>query len=223
MKELFRHCLKKIYVICFFISFLFFSCSESETTIFEKGIEVETLKKSILNQSEQIQWLEPLEKNLLQDKKEEYSDRIEDKEFATSIGATVLAPLEGEIIYPEIKGFGSIDISKMNSEVKKISENFAENIMAFQKTPADEKYLDKLYALMVTDKKYIMSVFLYDVENLSVTFDSFILGQEHLGENFTQVPIRFYSEKTYFDVHLYIVKSNGWKIEQIRYGGLENE
>lgn len=194
----------------------FFSCSSDSSIDLSSGSE-ETLRQLAAKKEEEMLWTRELE-----------SVRLT-KEINTSSKVSTNIKLSPEIyavsnsdflpIYPSLSGFGSLDTTEINSELKNFLVKFADSVCSWK--------LDS--SLVKESSVFSLVIFKNDVENnwesffgkkFEITddisiFDSYIFGEPFAEENSVIVPIRFKNSSGYLDIHLFIDKTDGFKIAQI--------
>lgn len=128
-------------------------------------------------------------------------------------------------VYPEIPGFGSLDISALDSGARNTLDGFCTAIT--KGVDAD--------SFMANGQLYSLVLFLYDLnQNDNAAFGSYIIGEPFDADGVLECPVRFFyvnkksdsKEKAKpfnafdpsLDVYVYLIKNeNVWKIEQITY------
>lgn len=211
---------RKNYVFAIFLAvvfeILFFSCSADSSIDLSSGAE-ETLRQLAAKKEEELLWTRELE-----------SVRLT-KEINTSSAVSSSVKLSPEIysvsnsdfipLYPSISGFGSLNTTEISAELKKFLDEFSNSVAAWK--------LESSY--MKTSSVFSLVVFKYDVEHKwksffgkdfeiseeNPLFSSFFYGEPFFEEQSIIVPVRFKNESGFIDIHLYIDKSDEFKVVQI--------
>lgn len=172
------------------------SCSSSEG---ESAVDShKTLRRQAENLLTVTNWSEEIESNRL----------TEAVEIPSGISSSVkLSPLVlnasdsvTEKIYPDLEGFGSLNVSAMPPEVKKLVRNFAS---AFCKNEETDQF-------MASSSKYELGLLYKDLTLIfeqksedEPLFDSFIIGMEIQNNFICEVPLRFNKGKKSVDLTVY--------------------
>ena len=123
----YRRMNKKVFHLFIFCAiFALFSCAKSSDT--ENISTADTLKAAAEQKFSQIKWTDELEKdrlvkNISTVNTVEKNIQISPAVFINSSYSENLAP-----VYPVLEGFGSLDVSKLKPEIKKMTEQFAQSL-----------------------------------------------------------------------------------------------
>ncbi len=118
---------KKVFHLFIFCALsALFSCAKSSDT--ENISSTDTLKAAAEQKFSQIKWTDELEKdrlvkNISTVNTVEKNIQISPAVFINSSYSENLAP-----VYPVLEGFGSLDVSKLKPEIKKMTEQFAQSL-----------------------------------------------------------------------------------------------
>ncbi|MGN0739196.1 MAG: hypothetical protein ACI4LX_03390 [Treponema sp.] len=185
---------EKFAAVIFSVIFLFFSCS---TEINNQAMAGEENLKSITAQKEKtVQWTQELEKNRLSQK----IDSIEYVNQFLKLNPPTMTAFEAgmsrPIVYPELDGFASLDISDVDANIIFLINNFCRNL-------AKETECD---SFMNSESVFSLALFLYDAKNYGFSFKNtkWLIGKAFVLENGFEVPVRFVNENKKLDVHFYL-------------------
>lgn len=185
---------EKVSAIVFSIMFLFFSCS---TEINNQVMTGEDNLKSIAAQKEKtVQWTQELEKNRLSQK----IDSIEYINQFLRLNPPTMTAFEAgmsrTVIYPELDGFASLDISDVDANIISLINSFCKSL-------ANETECD---SFMNSESIFSLALFLYDAENYGFDFKNtkWLIGKAFVLENAFEIPVRFVNMNKKLDVHFYV-------------------
>lgn len=183
---------------------LFFSCSNTQNSVLTT--QENTLRSAVQEKNGNTTWSNELEPQLL-NKKANSNILVSDK---NSITPQFLASVKGlqPPVYPQIKNFASLDCSSMNTVLINLIQEFADALC--QGTEELDSYFQSDYFF-----NYVF--FKNDLEQLigDVNFTKYLICQGFESTELTQVPIRFYNQKEFVDLSLYLSYHGGYKITQI--------
>ena len=120
-------------------------------------------------------------------------------------------------LYPELKNFGSLDLSLLAPKAKTVIEKFIEG-----------QNQEKLEINCISpETRFLEPVFLEDFSNIDEV-TSFIVGKPIIIQNEFineyQVPVRLITEKGFYNALFFLVnQQDSYFIEQVSYGSLVSE
>lgn len=119
-----------------------------------------------------------------------------------------------ELIFPYIEGFGSLDVSDLNSEASSVIKAFCSNFCAGLQLEqfVEEKSIETLVFFCSDVKNFFDS---HKKINRDV-FTDFIYGKPFISDNSFQVPVSFWNESVRLTVFVYLNQESDWKINQIQ-------
>jgi len=189
----------------FFISIiclLFIACSNSPDSQLVM-IEEDTLKSIITNKEQNVLWTSELEGDVL-------SKNISDFDFLVSgvkgnLNLLKVMGSDNEAIFPEIKGFASLDFRNVPLVLKDFLISFGDSLCNEDALLA-EKYFDSSYIFT-----YVF--FRHEMEEAGIkNFSHYIIGRPYFFQDSLKVPFRFYYDKVYSDVFVCLKKSVDYKV-----------
>ena len=153
-----------------------------------------------------------------QDKESTWTIEVAPPEKAAPAPAVRLTPnnvfalrdeSRAETIYPQLEGFGSLNISLLDAEKLALINSFCEAVIAHNREKAE--------SLMNPQNAFLLTVFFDDIKN--VTFTSrYIIGQPGMRGSLWQVPVRFYAAGGWLGAWLFFRLGETLVIDQIIYG-----
>ena len=127
-------------------------------------------------------------------------------------------------LYPEIKSFASTDCSAMNTILLSTLNNFCQELC--KGTDNLQTYFYSNYFFNYIFFKSDLEEFIKELKTDENLFDRYIICKAFESQDLVQVPVRFYKNKEYIDLSVYLAYHNGYKITQIeviRWGKLYGE
>ena len=222
------------FVISIFSLCSFISCSHNQSTDIIY-LNEDTLQSITEIKENELQWTRELESvRLLRDisKNEAVSSSVK---LTSPVISIAYPEYFGSPVYPFLPGFGSLNTSLINSELKKNLDDFCSSISAWT---FSEKALD-------SSSLFFLALFKFDIENgwkdffdsdfpsqkkqteispaeegeevkeeKNSVFDRYIYGEPFFDEESVQIPVRFFCNKGSVDVLLYCSKDT-FKFNQI--------
>lgn len=189
-------------ICCIFIPFIFASCSKRD---YSSAKDSSTLREEALILESRITWAKELDDKSLSYESSEIANTDDPVLILLSTGDS------SELIYPSLPDFTVLDTSAYNIDQKATVDNFCSALVK-------NKSLD---SFIMNGYIYSLVLFRYNLEKEGINFSDitdYVLGKPFINENECQCPVRFYLDKRYLDVNLYIAKSGqNWKINQIEY------
>ena len=185
------------------------SCSNPQGIILTS--QEETLRNELKIKAEQTVWTNEIEPERL-------TSQINNKAKATDrayISPQMLNSIKElqPAVYPEIKGFASLDCSAMNKSMLATMNNFCTELC---------KGTENLQSYFYSDYFFNYVFFKNDFESIveqlkrdDVLFDRYVICKAFESQDLTQIPVRFYNNKDYVDLSVYLTYYNGYKITQI--------
>ncbi|MBO5236846.1 MAG: hypothetical protein J6B32_07035 [Spirochaetaceae bacterium] len=215
--------MKAVFAFLLFYLLFFLGCSNPQTDIEQKPEDYDnTLRKYLELQAQKIVWTEEIEPNVISEKKKKDAELFGSSRYSIPEVASVLNPLTEDLVFPGIEGLGLLDISTLDNSLRTLIDNFCNELITISSKSVEGKK-SVLYNSFIPEQNYILTIFLYDIENLPAFTKYLIFAPCQEGE-YTKIWIRFFSQEGYLDIELYgIETSQGWRFQQIKYGVLENE
>jgi hypothetical protein len=124
--------------------------------------------------------------------------------------AAASAKMTGNNIYPELPGFGSLNISNLNTEQRSIINRFCNAIIAANTQNAS--------AVFKASTRFLLVILFEDIK--TTKFDRFLIGAPMIIDSTWQIPVRFFSGGSHLDMQVYLIYEAGWFIDQIAYGDI---
>lgn len=184
--------LKRFYILSF-ISVLFFTgCSRSD--IADKLLQTKHLKKTADEYREQNQWTLELEKTRLSEKISSMDYISSDIRLNPDAFMAYEAGREKPAVYPEIDGFGSLDISDNDANAMAELYSFMTD---FKQGKECETYFDQ-------DSVFSLVLLVNDLSDFDLKNSYWYSGRAFVGEHAVQVPVRMVSSNRYVDMNVYL-------------------
>ena len=185
------------------------SCSNAQQIILTS--QEETLRNELQIKADNTIWTDEIEPERLNSKLNTNVTSSE-KAFNKPQMFNTIQELQ-PAVYPEIKGFASLDCSAMNETLLAAVNDFCTQLC---------KGTDNL-SHFFQDEYFFNYVFFKDdfepvVEELQkndILFDRYLICKGFENEDLAQVPVRFYNNKDYIDLSVYLTYHNGYKVTQI--------
>lgn len=184
--------LKRFYILTF-ISVLFFTgCSRSD--IADKLLQTKHLKKTADEYREQNQWTLELEKTRLSEKISSMDYISSEIRLNPDAFMAYEAGREKPAVYPEIDGFGSLDISDNDANAMAELYSFMTD---FKQGKECETYFDQ-------DSVFSLVLLVNDLSDFDLKNSYWYSGRAFVGEHAVQVPVRMVSSNRYVDMNVYL-------------------
>lgn len=211
---------KVVWLLPVFIVFFLFSCSNPQGIVLTS--QEDTLRNEVMIKSEQIVWSNEIEPEKLS---YEINDRATaaQKELITPQMLTSIKELQ-PAVYPEIKGFASLDYTAMNTSLISVMNDFCEQLC--NGTDDLQSFFYSKYFFNYVFFKTDFEPITKQLKKDDVLFDRFLICKGFESQDLTQVPVRFYNQKDFVDLYVYLTYHNGYKITQIeviRWGKINGE
>lgn len=202
--------MKKIFLfVSLAILLCLISCSNTQTIVLTS--QEDTLRNELQIKSGKTIWSNEIEPDRL-------SSTL-NKNISTSSRDIITPQMISTIkelqpaVYPEIKGFASLDCSAMNKALLSTLNDFCEQLCKGTDNLAPF-FLDQYFFNYVFFKNDIEPI----VEQLKkdeILFERYIICKAFENADIIQVPLRFYNNKDYIDLSVYLTYHNGYKVTQI--------
>ena len=202
-----------------FIAFSFYSCSNPQNVNLKS--QENTLRNELNNKSEKIIWTTEIDASRLNEEMNTFI-KIADKNL---ISPKLIQSLRDVTppVYPCIKDFESLDTSGMNTNLYTVVKDFCTKLT--DSSDSLDSYFNTNYFFnYVFFKKDLKDI--WPVEEDEELFDRFVICKAFENKDIAQVPVRFYKDKEFVDLSLYLAYYGEYKItkiEIIRWGNLNGE
>lgn len=184
--------LKRFYILSF-ISVLFFTgCSRSD--IADKLLKTKHLKNTADEYREQNQWTLELEKTRLSEKISSMDYISSEIRLNPDAFMAYEAGREKPAVYPEIDGFGSLDISDNDANAMAELYSFMTDLKQGKEC---ETYFDQ-------DSVFSLVLLVNDLSDFDLKNSYWYSGRAFVGEHAVQVPVRMVSSNRYVDMNVYL-------------------
>ena len=227
-KRIIIYCMNRIGIWYAAIVFVLFFCGCSQPGIPE-GSEMsdpDTVKSHMLQISTGIDWTAELEPDFLSRRKKNSSDRFASVQAVSGVGPVALYLFPEDYIYPELPGFGSLDITSLEPDLESVLKEFCSRLVLWYnaRLPEQRKNLEEdLAGYFVPIQTYMLTAFLYNTQDIS-SVTGYIYGTPFSDGSYRQIPVRFSNADGWFDVQVFFTRTaSGWQIEQVQYGAYVNE
>lgn len=216
---------RRFLLILFPVTFLFISCADSSGSKISSS-EFLTLKEEVLDFNKKTNWTDAIEPDRLSSNIKKVNKIASNvKLSSTSLAARSFT--EDEILYPHLKGFGSLNTALVPPGLRTLISDFYEAFSAGK----------SLVSLTKTESIYVLALFYYSLKNNFPEYDAFVskikegnskddsklFNRIIIGEPFIEginymVPLRLYSDEKTLDLTLFCAEDKGsWKIDQIQF------
>lgn len=193
-----------VFFSIFFI-IIFSSCNNANTPLNALN-SAETLQNEAEQKLLYADWNSEIEKNLLKKNTTQTDYVSRSVELNPSVMAALSSGENMASIYPELEGFGSLDISDVDDKVRGLMDDFCKAILVNSEKES----------FMANGRLHFLVLFLNDIKNYGL-LKSWIFGKPFISEDLFQIPIRFYFSSGTLDTFFYLVQiEETWKIDQIQ-------
>ena len=200
---------KVVWLLAAIILACLVSCSNPQGIILTS--QEDTLRNELQIKAEQTVWTNEIEPERLTSKINNKA-KAADRAFISPQMLNSIKELQ-PAVYPEIKGFASLDCSAMNKSLLATMNNFCTELC---------KGTENLQSYFYSDYFFNYVFFKNDFESIveqlkknDVLFDRYVICKAFESQDLTQIPVRFYNNKDYVDLSVYLTYYNGYKITQI--------
>ena len=224
--------LNKVLILFISTTLLFMSCSHKKVHI-SSDLNTNTIKDVFIQKNNEIIWVDELEPEKLSEKFS-FDEKLIAKEVERSPLMVITENISDNKVYPSLDGFTNLDISSMNSSLKKTINDFCESFQHKNIFTNVSKFFNSKFSfnavLFTEDFKlsYEKNVgkFPYKAdsndENINL-FNSYLLGKPEISLDFYEIPVRFYCQTKFVDLTLKIKDSVPYEIYDINIIGWEND
>ena len=188
--------------------FFLFSCSNSQGIILNN--QDETLRNEVSEKSKNTVWTNEIENGRLNSGLNTFIN-IYDNSLITPRLIQTLRDTNAPV-YPHIKNLASLDTSQMNP----ILLNYVKEFCTKLKSEGQEldSYFDQQYFFNYVFFKKDLTDIWPQTEGKEL-FEHFVICKAFEADDLIQVPVRFYKDKEYIDLSLYLIYHSGYKLTQI--------
>ena len=202
--------MNKFFGLFVFLVLLFLvSCSTPQNSVLTS--QEDTLRAALKDKSNKTIWTKEIEPERLTVKLN--SDiKVANRDMISPQMLSSIKYLQPPV-YPEIKGYASLDYSGINESLLKELNDFSEALC---------KSTENLESFFEPDYFFNYVFFKADLEEIEkslkkdeILFDRYLICKTFESEDIIQVPMRFYNKKDFVDLSVYLTYHNGYKITQI--------
>jgi hypothetical protein len=193
------------FVVFAFLFMLFTGCSANKQAETAAATEP-TVRQTIETRDGNTDWTLDFSKDAAAHAGEESIPLSPENIAAASVKLT------GNSIYPELPGFGSLNISNLSTEQRAVINRFCAAVIAANTQNAS--------AVFNRSTQFLLVIFFADIK--STKFDRFLIGKPVIIDSTWQIPVRFFAGKNHLDVQIYLIYEALWLIDQIAYGDITN-
>ena len=200
---------KIVWLLPGIVLFVLASCSNPQQIILTS--QEDTLRNEVEQKAGNIQWTNEIEPERLSS---EINNRAQasQKEYITPQMLSSIKELQ-PAVYPEIKGYASLDSSSMNASLLSVINEFSENLC--KSTENLESYFVSEYFFNYVFFKADFDPMIEKIKTDDIIFDRYVICKAFESSDIVQVPLRFYNKKDFVDLSVYLTYHNGYKITQI--------
>lgn len=196
------------------------SCSNPQASVLTA--QEDTLRNELEEKSKDMAWTAEIEADRLSS---ELNNKFTttDKEFISPQMLNSIKELQ-PAIYPQIKDFASLDSSAMNSSLLNVLNNFCSDLC--KGTDNLQNYFYSKYFFNYVFFKNDFEQIVDELKKDDLLFENYVICKTFENQDLTQVPVRFYNNKDYIDLSVYLAYHSGYKVTQIeviRWGKLYGE
>ena len=186
-------CKKALFCLILTASLLL-SCKNASDT--QNTAQNSTLKKITDNKNSEIQWTQELEKGRLSQKINRNDYIINSIKITPEVLIALDAGKNYTGVYPEIKGFASLDIRDIDTDALYLIDSF---FVSFINGRDCDKYMEK-------DSLYSLALFSFDLEELNIKPSScrYLVGKAIVADNSLAIPVRLYNNTDFVDTNVYL-------------------
>ena len=200
---------KIVWLLPGIVLFVLASCSNPQQIILTS--QEDTLRNEVEQKAGNIQWTNEIEPERLSS---EINNRAQasQKEYITPQMLSSIKELQ-PAVYPELKDFASLDCSAMNDSLLSMMNSFCKELCNGTENLASYFYTKYFfnYVFFKNDFEQVVE----DLKKDNILFDRYLICKAFEGEELVQVPVRFYNDKDYVDLSVYLTYHNGYKVTQI--------
>ena len=200
---------KIIPLFCGSLIFLFFSCSNPQSSVLTS--QESTLRNAVQEKNSNTVWTKEIEPDKLS-AKISTNINVQNKALINPQMLNTVKMLQ-PAVYPEIKGFASMDCTSMNQALLQTLTEFCNSLS--EGTQNISSFFDYEYfyncVFFINDLKELVGE---DKENEKL-FTSYYICKGFEGDELIQVPVRFYKNKKTLDLSVYLTYHGGYKVIQI--------
>lgn len=210
---------KSHFALLLTIPLLLASCSNAGNTKLSYS-DVDTIKEIIKDRESQVSWTRALEGSRL-DEDISADKEIYDKNIKLNHTIAKLNRAKQNSVFPEFPDFGSLDTRLLSFQTKEAVQKFCKSLSSDfynQQTSFDSSYIFNLVFFRNDFIEGWNKNFSEDFpakktkdeteEKKEELFTYWLLGEPFIGEEITQVPVRFYCKQGIVDVTLYLNRNN---------------
>ena len=202
--------MKKAFALLAGIFLIFLvSCSNPQNPVLTS--QEDTLRTALKEKSNKTIWTKELEADRLSVKLNS-NINVLNKEMITPQMLNSIKELQ-PAVYPEIKGYASLDSSSMNASLLSVINEFSENLC--KSTENLETYFVSEYFFNYVFFKADFDPMIEKIKTDDIIFDRYVICKAFESSDIVQVPLRFYNKKDFVDLSVYLTYHNGYKITQI--------
>lgn len=196
------------------------SCSNSGQ-VTSSATGENTLKSKVSVKSEAAIWTSELEKNILTENLSENPYIGKSVSLKPETMNVSSAFSEKEKIYPELKGFGSLDSDDLKKESRQLVSDFCNDLINGKDLYASSKYVakEKLFSYVFFADDLRSNI---DSGDSEIRFSKFYIGKSFLSGKEVQIPVRLYvvSGAKYVDLSIFVSEVSS-EITQIKIENIE--
>ena len=185
------------------------SCSNPQSSVLTS--QEDTLRNALEDKANKTVWTNEIEPERLTSKLNQ-NISVSTRDYVTPQMLNTIKELQNPV-YPEIKGFASLDCSAMSESVLSLMNDFCTKLC--KSTDELKDYFSKEYFFNYVFFKADIEPVIKDFKTEELIFDRYVICKAFENENLTQIPVRFYNNKDYVDLSIYLNYHNGYKITQI--------
>lgn len=204
---------KILWPLAFGIVIFLVSCSTPQSVVLTS--QEDTIRSAVIDKNFNTNWTEEIEAEKL-NRKINQQVQVLSNDFISTDFLNTITSLQ-PAVYPEIKGFASLDCSSMDrilydtvSEVCDVLCSGTENL---------ETYFDTQYfyncVFFIKDFNDEIKDKFNDLKDSKRIFDKYYICKGFEGNELIQVPVRFYKDKETLDLSIYLTYHGGYKVIQI--------
>ena len=202
--------MRRVFLVGIFIGSLFIiSCSNPQSSVLTS--QDNTLRNTVQDKNNNTVWTKEIEPEALKTKLNTQF-QVQNREYVSPQMLKSIKKLQPPV-YPEIKGFASLDCSAMNKALITAVTDLCDSLCSGTENLIN--YFDSEYFYNCVFFVKDLTDSLPAEEEDSELFDRYLICQSFEGGELTQVPVRFYKDNKTLDLSVYLTYHGGYKVIQI--------
>ena len=200
---------KIVWLVPAIVTIILASCSNPQAIVLAS--QEETLRSELQAKAEKSNWSNEIEPERLSSPLNNNIE-VDSKEYITVQMLNSLRDLQPEV-FPDIKDFASLDCSAMNANLYNTIDDFCKELCKGTENLQTFFYSEYFFNYVFFKKDF--EPFVEQFKKDDILFERYLICKAFESQDLVQVPLRFYNNKEYIDLSVYLTYHNGYKITQI--------